>query len=153
MSTQLSVDKCAFYCFLVTHTQVFLIDKSFKPISFSVLLTHSQSSYLQKKQMANEGLPNTKAIRMDLSPEHTLQYSNPGPVSCGMWFLGSPQPRFFADMCQGGQKGASVKRWVWESCSRATGQTDTPVGAWAFTGQRISIARKSTSTQQKEICL
>lgn len=80
-STQLSIDKCASYHFLVTHIHIFLIDKSFKPISFTVLLTHSQSSYLEKKQMANEGLANTKAIRMNPSPEHTLQYSNPDPVS------------------------------------------------------------------------
>lgn len=28
-------------------------------------------------QVASEGLTNTKAIGMDLSPEHTQQYSNP----------------------------------------------------------------------------
>ena len=95
---------------MVTHTQRFLIEESFIPPSFSVFLMHSQGSYLQRMQMANEGLANAKAIRMDLSPGHTQQYSNPDSMSYAIQFLGSLELTFFPDMRQGGQKGASVKQ-------------------------------------------
>lgn len=53
--------KCAFQSFW-SHTLIqFSCMKSFPPPSFSVLLIHSQGSYLQKRQMANDELANTAA--------------------------------------------------------------------------------------------